>query len=266
MDIVSYAMGDGAGYKRGYADGQEGQSPVQRDIDDIANYPILHVGDAYLLERNESFRIRENDVFTTSISDPRYYHGLSLLHYGNSFTAYDVITNVYDDDGTIRLTRDKYDNIVTDNDFIAIIVNNTLYYYKLNAYKTYIDYTSRGDINFEDYNDIIDFINISGVPFILTDIDDQIIRVDSNYFDIDSETYVKGSIIGSRTRCKIYKPVIVVGDEKNLVYDYSGYPLKADSITNMYDGIGPFSRFYDVKLIQTPNYQTYLWFNMINTV
>lgn len=261
MDIVSYAMG--------YADGQEGRSPVQRDIYDIANYPsILHVGDAYLLPRNESFNIRENDVFTTSISDPRYYHGLSLLNYGNSFTAYDVITNVHEDNGTIRLTRDKYDNIVTDNDFIAIIVNNTLYYYKLNAYKTYIDYTSRGDINFEDYNDFIEVVYFLGAPVILTDVDDRIIRVDSNYFDIDTETFVKGSIIGSRTRCKIYKPVIVVGVDKNLVFDASGYPLIADSITNPYEReeVGRFSRLYDVKFIQTPTLQTYLWFNMINTV
>lgn len=262
MDIVSYAMG--------YADGQGGQSPVQRDIYDIANYPILHVGDAYLLERNESFHIKDNDVFTTSISDPRYYHGSSLSQY--DITAYNVITNVHEDNGTIRLTRDKYDNIVTDNDFIAIIVNNTVYYHQLNAYKTVSDYNNRSSITFEDHNDVIEFVHIAGAQFILMDVDDSIIRGNSNYFDLDTETFVNGYTIGIGQSCKIYKPVLLNGFDFGsgiLVYDESGYPLIADSITNMYDGdpIGKFSRFYDVKLIQPLyNQSYYLWFNMINTV
>lgn len=265
MDIVSYAMG--------YANGQEGQSPVQRDIYDIANYPILHVGDAYLLERNESFRIRPNDVFSTSDSDPKYYHGSSLDD--NYATPYDVIANVHEDNGTIRLTRDEYDNIVTYKDFgfIAIIDNNTVYYHYLNAYKTVSDYNNRSSITFEDRNDVIEFVYISRTPFILTDVDDSIIRSDSNYFDIDTETFVKGSTIPYHTMCKIFEPVLLNGfdsdsDSGILVFDESGYPSIADSITNTFDGdpIGRFSRFYDVKLIQTPNNQRLLWFNMINTV
>ena len=269
MDIVSYAMGDGAGYKRGYADGQEGQSPVQRDIYDISNYPILEFGDAYLLPRDEHFYIRLNDVFIKSISAQLYYHGSSLVRYGNYITAYDVITNVYDDDGTMKLTRDEYDNIIIDNDLIAIIVNNTLYYYRLNAYKTLSDYNSRGALTFGDYYDLIEFSHVSGVPFILTGVDDSIIKDDSNYLDIDTEIFVKGSTIGSGTSCKIYKPVLFNGYDSGseiLVYDESGYPLTTDSITNTYgDAIDKNEKLYDVKLIQTPYNQRYLWFNTINT-
>lgn len=265
MDIVSYAMGDGAGYKRGYADGQEGQSPVQRDIYDIANYPILHVGDAYLLERNESFYIRPNDVFTTSISDPRYYHGSSLVRYGSYITAYDVITNVHEDNGTIRLTRDEYDNIIIDNDLIAIIVNNTLYYYQLNAYKTPSEYINRRDITFEDHNDLIDVVYFSDIPFILTDVDASIIEDDSNYLELDTYTFVKGSTIGSSTSCKVFKPLLV-DSYGNLIFDVYGDPLIADSITDDYMIYGHPEKLYDVKLIEAPYSNRYLWYNMINTV
>ena len=266
MDIVSYAMGDGAGYKRGYADGQEGHSPVQRDIYDIDNYPIYHVGDAYLLERDERFYIRPNDVFTTSISDPRYWHGSSLVRYGNYVVAYDVITNVYEDNGKIRLTRDEYDNITIDNDFIAIIYNDTVNYYQLNAYKTLSGYTERSAITFEDYNDVIELVYIAGAPFILVDVDASIIEDDSNYFDLDTGVFVKGSTIGSGTSCKIFKPLLVDSHE-NLYFDESGDPLIADSITNIYgDTIDKNEKLYDVKLIQPSYNQRYLWFNTINTV
>lgn len=262
MDIVSYAMGDGAGYKRGYADGQGSPSPVQRDIYDIHNYQTYHFGDAYLIERDWYFTIRSNDVFTTSISDPSYWHGSSLLRYGNYITAYDVITNVHED----RLTRDKYDNIMINNDFIAIIVNDTLYYYQLNAYKTISEYSNRGSITFEDYNDVIEFRSVSDVPFILTDVSASIIEDDSNYFELDTGVFVKGSTIGSGTSCKIYKPVLV-DSHGNLFFDDSGDPLIADGITNKYRYvIKQYEKLYDVKLIEAPYSNRYLWFNMINTV